>query len=154
MFFPDPARGLAEFHRVLVPGGWTAVSVTTVPERSLFARIGAVIARHAPNSAERLNRFFSIPAPERMRALLEGASFEEIEVQLESRSIAFDTFTAYFRGTENGAGLAGQEFVRLPADLQRRVRDEVRQGLGLERDDQRVVIEMDVLIGSGRRSPG
>jgi hypothetical protein len=86
-----------------------------------------------------------------MRALIQGAGFHDIDVQLESHSVAFDSFAAYFRGAENGAGLAGQEFVRLPADLQRRVRDEVRQGLGIERDDQRVVIQMDVLIGSGRR---
>ena len=151
MFFPDPARGLSEFRRVLVPGGWAAVSVTTVPNRSLFARIGAVVARYAPESAEKLNRFFSIPDPTRMRALFESAGFHDSDAQLESRSIAFDSFAAYFRGAENGAGLTGQEFVRLPADLQRRVRDEVRQGLGIERDDQRVVIEMDVLIGSGRR---
>ena len=154
MFFPDPARGLSEFRRVLVPGGWAAVSVTTVPNRSLFARIGAVVARYAPESAEKLNRFFSIPDPTRMRALIESAGFHEIDARMESRSIAFDSFAAYFRGTENGAGLTGQEFVRLPADLQHRVRDEVRQGLGIERDDQRVVIEMDVLIGSGRRPPG
>jgi ubiquinone/menaquinone biosynthesis C-methylase UbiE len=48
MFFTNPARGLSEFHRILRNGGWTAVSVSTTPERSLFARIGAVIARHAP----------------------------------------------------------------------------------------------------------
>ena len=57
MFFPDPARGLSEFHRVLAPGGWMAVSVTTVPDRSLFARIGAVVARYAPESAEKLQPF-------------------------------------------------------------------------------------------------
>ncbi len=58
MFFPDPARGLFEFHRVLAPGGWMAVSVTTVPDRSLFARIGAVVARYATESAEKLQPFF------------------------------------------------------------------------------------------------
>src|SRR6185437_16671358 len=34
MFFPDPARGLAEFRRVLHPTGRAAVSVSTLPERS------------------------------------------------------------------------------------------------------------------------
>jgi ubiquinone/menaquinone biosynthesis C-methylase UbiE len=151
MFFPDPARGLSEFHRVLRTGGWTAVSVTTIPERSLFARIGAVIARHAPDSAEKLNRFFSIPDAERLRFLIRGAGFREVDVQVDSRAIEFASFAAYFSGTEKGAGLVGQEFIRLPADLRRRVRDEVGEGLGITQDDQRLVIDMDVLIGSGRR---
>src|SRR4249919_2071300 len=34
MFFPEPARGLSEFRRVLRPGGWTAVSVNTVRSTS------------------------------------------------------------------------------------------------------------------------
>ena len=150
MLFPNPARGLSEFRRVLRHGGWAAVSVTTTPDRSLFARIGFVIMRHAPESAGTLNRFFSIPDAARLQFLMSAAGFREVDVQVETHAISFDSFSAYFSGTERGAGLSGQEYVRLPTDVQRLVRDEVRAGLGLGRDDQPVTIEMDVLIGSGR----
>jgi ubiquinone/menaquinone biosynthesis C-methylase UbiE len=74
-FFDDPARGLAEFNRVLAPAGRTAVSVNSTPERSLFTRIGTVIAKHVPSKAERLNRYASIRTAERLGALLHGAGF-------------------------------------------------------------------------------
>jgi hypothetical protein len=60
----------------------------------------------------------------------------------------------YFSGIEKGATLSGQEFVQLSPDLQRRIRDEVRQGLGVANDNQEFVIDMEVLIGSGRRGSG
>ena len=82
---------------------------------------------------------------------MKDAGFRKVEVVAESRLIEFASFASYFDGTAKGAGLSGQEFVRLPADLQRRVRAEVRQDLGLTADDQRVVIDMEVLIGSGCR---
>lgn len=151
MFFTDPARGLSEFNRVLRKGGWAAVSVTTTPERSLFGRIGAVIARHVPERAEKLNRFFAIPDAGRLRSLISGAGFNEVDVQNESRAIEFASFGTYFSGIEKGATLSGQEFVQLSPDLRHRIRDEVRKGLGVTEDDQRLVINMEVLIGSGRR---
>jgi hypothetical protein len=154
MFFADPARGLSEFYRVLRRSGWVAVSVSTTPERSLFARIGAIIARHVPDKAEKLNRFFSIPSEERLRSLIAGAGFREVDVKAESRTIGFASFNAYFSGIEKGATLSGQEFVHLARDLQRRIRDEVRQGLGVVDDGQPLVIDMEVLIGSGRRQSG
>ncbi len=151
MFFNDPTRGLSEFHRVLRNGGRVAVSVTTTPERSLFARIGSVIARHVPDKAEKLNRFFSIPTAERLRRLISDAGFCEVAVQSESRLIEFPSFDAYFGGIEKGATLSGQEFVQLPSALQSRIRDEVRQGLGVASDSQEITIDMEILIGSGRR---
>jgi ubiquinone/menaquinone biosynthesis C-methylase UbiE len=151
MFFSDPARGLSEFHRVLRNGGWAAVSVTTTPKRSLFARIGAVIALHAPERAEKLNRFFSISTAERLRSLIRGAGFREVEIQTECRGIEFASFDAYFGGIEKGATLSGQEFVQLSPSVQRRVRNEVRDGLGAPDDGQPLVVEMEVLIGFGHR---
>ena len=89
MFFSDPARGLSEFRRVLRDGGSTAVSVSSAPERTLFGRVGAVIARHAPERAEKLNRFFSLKEPERLRSLLKGAGFHDVHVESESQTIEF-----------------------------------------------------------------
>jgi SAM-dependent methyltransferase len=150
-FFDDQALGLSEFRRVLRFGGWTAVSVTPTPERSLFGRIGLAIGRHVPAKAELFNRFFSIPSGERLGGLLAGAGFRDVQVQSESREIAFASFDDYFRGTEEGAGLSGEEYVRLPQELRRIVREEVRQSLPQPGPGEPLVISMGVLIGSGRK---
>jgi ubiquinone/menaquinone biosynthesis C-methylase UbiE len=151
MLFADPAGALAEFRRVLRPNGWTAVSVTTTPERSLFARVGAVIGRHVPEKADRLNRFFALGEPNQLETLLRSAGFDEVCVQLETRGIQFSSFDDYFGGIAQGATLSGQEYVQLPADVQMAVCEEVWRGLGSPHHGEPLVIEMDVLIGSGRR---
>ena len=151
MFFSDPARGLAEFFRVLRDGGRTAISVSSGPERSLFARVGAVIARHVPERAEKLNRFFAIKDPERLRSLLKAASFRDVRVETESRTIQFTSFDAYFNGIEKGATLSGQEYVQLASDVRHVVREEVRRQLKSPSDNGPLVVEMEVHIGSGRR---
>lgn len=151
MFFDDQALGLSEFRRVLRSGGWTAVSVTPTPERSLFGRIGSAIGRHVPAKAELLNRFFSIPGEACLDGLLTGAGFRDVHVQSESGEIAFASFDDYFRCTEEGAGLSGQEYVRLPQELRQIVREEVRHTLPQPAPGEPLVVNMGVLIGSGRK---
>src|SRR5262249_62403297 len=71
MFFPEPARGLSEFHRILRPCGRAAVSVNTVPERSFITRITLVIGRYVPVLAEAAARVFSLGDEARLRSLFE-----------------------------------------------------------------------------------
>ena len=151
MFFPDPAGGLSEFRRVLRAGGYVAVSATPTPERSLYGRAGVVIARYLPSRAEVLNRYFAMGDAGQLRALLDGAGFRDVEVKSERRQIVFGSFDDYFRGIEQGAGLAGQEYVTLPDKARRAVREELQQSLAAAEADRRLAIEMEVLIGGGLR---
>src|SRR5262249_26026966 len=114
-------------------------------------RIVAVIGRHVPAKAELFRRFFSIPDAARLDNLLTGAGFRDVHVQSEDREIAFASFDDYFRGTEEGAGLSGQEYVRLPEELRPLVREEVRQTLPQPAPGEPLVITMGLLIGSGRK---
>jgi ubiquinone/menaquinone biosynthesis C-methylase UbiE len=149
-FFEDPARGLGEFKRVLVPGGRVAVTVNSTPERSLFTRVGTVIGKYLPDKAEPLNRYASIRTAERLGKLLNGASFSDVAVRSETRTFSFASFDDYFSGIEAGAGLAGQEYVTLSTTLQRTVREAVRLSFPDRGTSQPFVVDMEVLVGSGR----
>lgn len=148
-FFEDPARSLAEFKRVLMLGGGTAVAVNSTPERSLFTRIGTVIGQHLRAKAEPLNRYASIRTIERLRGLLQSAGFRDVEAHSETRSFSFIAFDDYFSATEAGAGISGQEYVNLSAEIKATVRDDVRRSFPDAGGSKPFVVEMEVLVGSG-----
>lgn len=149
MLFADPWRALAEFHRVLRAGGRVAVSVTTTPERTLYMRIGATIAHHVPSKADRFIRYFNIRDAGRLDALLAGAGFRDVHVVSECSELQFASFDEYFSGIENGATLSGQEYVCLPEEVRRAVREDVQRSLLVGRADGPLAVNIEVLIGSG-----
>jgi ubiquinone/menaquinone biosynthesis C-methylase UbiE len=151
MLFSDPPRALAEFRRVLRPGGRVAVSVSTTPERTLYLRVSAAIARHVPSKASTLNRCFDIADAGRLAVLLADAGFRDIQVESEHRELRFASFDSYFGDIERGATLSGQEYVCLPEHVRRRVREDVRRDLLVDGSDRPLTINMEVLVGSGRR---
>jgi SAM-dependent methyltransferase len=149
MFFPDPARGLSEFHRVLRPGRRAAVSVPTTPERSYNGRINVVIARRVPSLAAARARTFSLGDEGRLRSLFQGAGFRDVETTTEAHRFVVPSFTAYFEPFERGEGYSGQAYVVLPEAERRAVREEVRRNLGDTGGP--IGIEVEFRFVSGRR---
>ena len=152
MLFPDPARGLAAFRRVLRDDGWAAVSVNTVPDRAFVTRIDPIIGRHAPAHAAMGARHFSLGSAEVLRALFTTAGFRDIETVTEARRYKFRSFADYFKPIEDGQGPTGQAYVALPAEIRRRVREATRLQLeATAAEGGPVEVEVELLFGCGRR---
>jgi hypothetical protein len=152
MLFPDPLRALLEFHRVLRNDGRAAVSVNTVSERSFVSRIATSIGRHVPSKAATAAQYFSLGDPLRLHSLFEAAGFRDVETIVEARHHPFPSFDAYFEPIASGQGGVGTDYVSLPIEVQRAVKEEVRRELErASAPGSPIVVEVEVLYGSGRK---
>ena len=149
MYFPDPAQGLSEFHRVLRPGGRSAVSVLTTPRCSAVARVLVIIARHVPARSAEAEQQFALGSDQALRSLFQEAGFREIETRTETFRFTYPSFDAFFGGVERGAGSVGQEYLALPENLRHLVREETRRKVGYQ--DGTIEVDVTVRYGSGRR---
>jgi ubiquinone/menaquinone biosynthesis C-methylase UbiE len=149
MFFPEPARGLAEFRRVLRPGGWAAVSVNTVPERSYNHQINIILTRYLPGLAEAVTRTFSLGEASRLEGLFRECGFSPIETSVARHGFVLPSFDAYYGPFERGGASTGQALSALPDDIRRAVRDEVRRSLSDTGGP--IEVEAEYRIACGRR---
>lgn len=149
MFFPDPARGLSEFLRVLRPGARASASVLTVPERSYNGRINTIIAKHLPAISEATSRTFSLGDQSRLRALMEKAGFRNIEISREAHVFSLPSFDTYFGPFERGGASTGQAFLKLSPSARDSVRKELQRSLNDIGGP--VEIEVEFQFASGQR---
>jgi len=149
MFFPEPARGLSEFYRVLSPSGRAAVSVAASPSRSYNGRINVVLARYVPSLAKATDRTFALCDAAKLVSLFANAGFGDVETHTERHSFTLPSFDAYYAPYERGGGSTGQALVSLPTEVRHAIREEVRREL----NDTGGPVEVDteIRIASGRR---
>src|SRR5215831_17600353 len=149
MFFPEPARSLSEFRRVLRSGGRAAVSVNTVPERSYNHQINVILTRYVPGLAEAVTRTFSLGEASRLEELFREGGFSQIETRTVKHTFVLPSFDAYYGPFERGGASTGQALAALPDEIRRAVRDEVRRDFGDTSGP--IEVEAEYRIASGRR---
>jgi SAM-dependent methyltransferase len=150
-FFPKPEHGVAEFRRVLRPGGRTAVCVISTPDRApMWGILADTVARLRPDLRDVLHLSFALHDPGRLEGLFAGAGFNGVRVERETRGDIVGSFEEYWKPVEAGVGSIPQSYLAL-SDAQRRlVREEVRSKLARFDSKGKLHLSVEMLIAVGQ----
>jgi SAM-dependent methyltransferase len=151
MFFPDPARGLAEFRRVLRPGRRAAVCVISLASRApMWGVLAETLSGHLPQHQDTLRLSFSLGDVARLEGLFGAARFRDTRVTRETRQDVVSSFDEYWAPIELGTGSLPQAYLALPEPTRHAVRDQVHERLAQFESDGRLEMSVEMLIASGR----
>jgi ubiquinone/menaquinone biosynthesis C-methylase UbiE len=151
MFFPDPARGLEEFRRVLRPRRRAAVCVISSRERApMWGVLAETLSGYLLDQREVLHLSFALADARHLERLFATAGFREISVRRETRESSYESFDDYWAPIEAGAGSLPQAYRALPEPSRRAVRDEVHARLAAFESGGRLVMALEMLIAAGR----
>lgn len=150
-FFPDPARGVMEFRRVLRRRRCAAACVISTPERvPMWGVLAETLSRHLPDQREVLHLSFALADTKRLERLFRTAGFRDVRVRREMRQGIFESFDDYWGPIEAGTGQMPQAYLALPEHSRRAVREDVRARLSAFESNGRLVMSVEMLIAAGR----
>jgi ubiquinone/menaquinone biosynthesis C-methylase UbiE len=153
---PSPSDAIAEFVRVLAPGGLLALTAWDVPARTRF--VGVFLEAIAESGSSRSERttprpdFFRYSADPAFAGLLSGRGLQEIAVKttrfehsVPSTSTLWD---GLFAGTDgSSAGL----ILHQPQDVQREIRMAFERRASHYWTGERLELPVSAKVASGRR---
>jgi ubiquinone/menaquinone biosynthesis C-methylase UbiE/uncharacterized protein YbaR (Trm112 family) len=149
-FFPDPARGLSEFRRVLRPGASAAVCVISTPDRApMWGVLAEALGRRIPEQRRVLNLSFALADQTRLRSLFTNAGFQDVHIERVEREDSIESFDEYWEPIEAGTGSIPQMYVSLGEGERRAVREEVKTHLSRFLSNGKLVMSFEMLIGRG-----
>jgi SAM-dependent methyltransferase len=149
MFFPDPARGLGEFRRVVRRRAVVCV-ISTRERAPIWGVLAETLSRYLPGQREVLHLSFALADTRRLEQLMAAAGFRQISVTLARRETSFESFDDYWGPIEEGAGSLPQAYHSLPEPTRRDVRAQVRAGLAEFETGGRLVMPLETAIAAGR----
>jgi ubiquinone/menaquinone biosynthesis C-methylase UbiE len=151
MFFPDPARGLAEFRRVLRSGRCAAACVNAIPDRvPMWGPLACALGRQLPEQRNAFQLSFSLGDAGRLEQMFVAAGFRDVRVDRETRDGIIGSFDEYWDGIEAGIGQMPLAYQTLPDSQRRAVRREVQMKLSPYVSEGRLEMSVEMLIASGR----
>jgi ubiquinone/menaquinone biosynthesis C-methylase UbiE len=153
MYFPDPAKGMKEFYRVLRKNGRATVSVFhgsgavyRLSSGREFQGVGDLIAASSPSKALHGGHFRKLG--ERIADLFAEQGFKEIETEAYSGFLTMSSLDGYVQGIEAGAGAAGAEFLAVAPEVREPVRAELHDLL-IESKGEEVQVIVPVMFATG-----
>lgn len=150
-FFPNPARAVAEFRRVLRKRRCAAACVISAPERApMWGVLADSLSRHLPGQYETLHLSFALADTLQLERLFRQAGFRDIRVGREVRQGTIESFDHYWSTIEAGIGMLPQAYLALPEPSRRAVRGEVQARLSEFESSGRLLMSVEMLIAAGR----